>query len=386
MKPLLKFIPIRKAVEQKDGTLLVSGLATAELPDQDNEVCDYESTKPYYKALVARYAKTTGKVDGMETSLFPVREMHQLICAGAGRSIEFDDAAKTIDVTIHVVDQGSVAKVKAGALMGFSQGGDYIKTWKKGDLTYYTADPGEISLVDSPCLKEAVIESLIEKTFSYEKLDGSTELRKFRAEKKDTSDPPRERYLKLEQELQDLKKKLEEQMKPELKAILEKLAKADADTVTLTKKEAAELTEFSKAHAPILEHLHAMHKAAQSHCDDMHDHVSKCYKALGHEGMKAAESKDDKADKVEMTKAELDAKIAEAVEKAKKPAEEQPLTLTKADLDKRIADAIKEARGKEFDPADPANKAKLTLVSRDGKTLEPEKVREGSDGRDAVGF
>lgn len=386
MKSLLKFIQLRKVAEQSDGTLLVSGMVTAELPDQDREVCDYESTKPYYKALVERFRKTTSAVAGMETSLFPVREMHQLICAGAGKSIEFDDAAKTIDVTVHVVDQGSCAKVKAGALVGFSQGGDYIKTWKKGDLTYYTADPGEVSLVDSPCLAEAVIETLVEKTFSYVKADGSTELRKFRVEKKDSSDPARDGLLK---ELADLKKKLEERMsKPELKVILEKLAKAGTETITLSKEEMLELNEFAKAHAPILEHLHSMHKAADAHCADMKEHVGKCFKALGHEGpMKAADSDKDKNNSVTMTKAELDKQIADAVEKAKKPAEEQPLTLTQKDLDAKIAEALEKARGKEFDPNDAASKAKLHLVGRDGKEIKADaSPRDGEDMSKSVGF
>jgi hypothetical protein len=159
--------------------------------------------------------------------------------------------------------------------------------------------------------------------------------------------------------------------KPELKVILEKLAKAGTETITLSKEEMLELNDFAKAHAPILEHLHSMHKAANAHCDDMKEHVGKCFKALGHEGpMKAADSDKDKNNSVTMTKAELDKQIADAVEKAKKPAEEQPLTLTAAELEKRISEAVEKARGKEFDPNDAASKAKLQLIGRDGKPLE----------------
>lgn len=189
-KSFHKFVPITKVEEQKDGTLLVTGLFTAEKPDQEDEVCHYESTKPYYKALVARYQKITGAVDGMEKSLFPVREMHQLLAVGCGKSIDFDDSAKTICGTVHVVAKETCDKVRAGVLVGFSQGGDYIKTWKKNALTWYTADPGEMSLVDSPCLEDALIQQLVEKTFTYVQESGSTELRKFQVKAKKADPVP----------------------------------------------------------------------------------------------------------------------------------------------------------------------------------------------------
>src|SRR5271169_3900917 len=109
-----KFVGIRKVEEQKDGTLLVWGRATAQEPDLDKEVCDYETTKPFYqKTAVATFQKTSD-VDGMASSLFPVREMHGLIAAGCGKEMEFDDVAKAIDIGVHVVDVSSCAKVKAG--------------------------------------------------------------------------------------------------------------------------------------------------------------------------------------------------------------------------------------------------------------------------------
>ncbi|MDE2468048.1 MAG: hypothetical protein KGL35_04735, partial [Bradyrhizobium sp.] len=65
-------------------------------------------------------------------------------------------------------------KVEQGVYTGFSQGGRYVKRWKDPEndtLMRYTAEPLEVSLVDSPCLPDA--------TFSVIKADGSTELRKF---------------------------------------------------------------------------------------------------------------------------------------------------------------------------------------------------------------
>jgi len=191
MKSFRKFIPFAKVEEQKDGTLYVYGLVTAEKPDQENEVCDYESTKPFYQKLVARYAKATAAVEGMEQSIAPLREMHQLKAVGCGKAIDFDDDAKTIRMGFHVVELEACKKVKAGVLIGFSQGGDYVKQWPKGKLTYYTADPGEVSLVDSPCLEDALIQQLVEKTFTYVQENGSTELRKFHVTKPAAAVPAR---------------------------------------------------------------------------------------------------------------------------------------------------------------------------------------------------
>jgi hypothetical protein len=186
VKRFAKFIPLHKVEEQTDGTLLVWGRATAEEPDLEREVCDYDSTKPYYKALADRVFKATSKVEGMDTSLFPVREMHQLKAVGCGKSMEFLDDAKAIDVGVHVVEDAAIKKVKAGVLIGFSQGGDYVKTWPdpvhKG-CTRYTAELGEISLVDSPCLPSALISSIMDKSFSLIAANGSTRLVKMQLDR-----------------------------------------------------------------------------------------------------------------------------------------------------------------------------------------------------------
>lgn len=129
---------------------------------------DYVTTVPYYKALKEKFLKATeGK------SLAPLREMHQLSAVGAGKEMDFDDDARAIYMGFKVVDDTAWTKVQEGVYTGFSQGGKYVKTWKKGQLTHYTADPGEISLVDNPCLPSA--------TFEYVKQGGATELRKFKA-------------------------------------------------------------------------------------------------------------------------------------------------------------------------------------------------------------
>lgn len=157
------FIPITKVDAAQR---LVYGLATAEKVDRSGEVCDYESTKPFYEKWSGDIAKTT---DGK--SLGNVRAMHGKVAAGKVTAINFNDTDKQIEICAKVVDDNEWKKVEEGVYTGFSQGGAYVKRWKDGDVQKYTADPSEVSLVDLPCLDIA--------TFSVIKADGTTEMRKF---------------------------------------------------------------------------------------------------------------------------------------------------------------------------------------------------------------
>jgi hypothetical protein len=123
--------------------------------------------------------KLTSAVEGMEPSIMPMREMHQLIAIGAGRTIEFDDANKTIKMGFNVVEPVAIQKFKKGVLIGFSQGGDYV-----GELLpdpvhkgcrRYIADPAEVSAVDSPCLPSALVETMKGRTVELRKSNGTTE-------------------------------------------------------------------------------------------------------------------------------------------------------------------------------------------------------------------
>jgi hypothetical protein len=149
----------------------VSGIVTAEVPDKEDEVCDYAGSKPYYEAVIAEMAKAT---DGK--NFFPLREMHQLSAVGKCVGFEFRDADKEIVMSFKVVDDDAWKKVDEGVYTGFSQGGMLV-----GDLVddpvykgckRYVADPSEVSLVDNPCLGVA--------HFAYVKADGVVELRKFK--------------------------------------------------------------------------------------------------------------------------------------------------------------------------------------------------------------
>jgi hypothetical protein len=155
-----KFFPLVKVDLEKR---LVYGMVTAEAEDKDGEWCHYDSTKPEYKAVNDELGKAS---DG--ENIMPLREMHQLNAVGAGKAIEFDDARKQIRMVFKVVDDSTLNKVKEKVLLGFSQGGRYLKRWTEGTRNYYTAQPGEVSLVDNPCLPGAFIE--------YVKADGSTEM------------------------------------------------------------------------------------------------------------------------------------------------------------------------------------------------------------------
>ena len=134
---------------------MVYGVATAESPDRAGEICDYDSTKPYFEAWSAEAHEASGG-----KSLGAVRAMHQRIAAGKLTDIAFDDEGKRILVAAKIVDDDEWAKVVEGVYTGFSQGGRYVARWTDDatGLIRYTADPTEISLVDVPCLPGATFE------------------------------------------------------------------------------------------------------------------------------------------------------------------------------------------------------------------------------------
>ena len=122
MNALGTFFKLEKVDAQKR---LVYGVATAEAPDRSGEICDYATTKPYYEAWSADFAKASnGK------SLGNVRAMHSKIAAGRVEAINFDDDAKRIEIVAKVIDDAEWKKVVEGVYTGFSQGGEYVKRWK----------------------------------------------------------------------------------------------------------------------------------------------------------------------------------------------------------------------------------------------------------------
>lgn len=162
-----KFIPFVKVDAARRE---VSGIVTAEVPDKDDEVCDYDKSKPYYQAVIDEMSKATGG-----KNFFPLREMHQLSAVGKCLGFEFKDRDREIHMTFKVVDDDAWKKVDEGVYTGFSQGGRKVGD-QSPDPVYkgcmrYVADPSEVSLVDNPCLGVA--------HFTYVKADSTVEIRKF---------------------------------------------------------------------------------------------------------------------------------------------------------------------------------------------------------------
>jgi hypothetical protein len=161
MSTLDLFLPLTKVdVDAR----MVHGVATAESPDRAGEICDYETTKPYFQS----WSDDTRAVSGGK-SLGAVRAMHGRIAAGKLTDISFDDANRRILVAAKIVDDAEWEKVLEGVYTGFSQGGRYVKRWRDEatGMMRYTAEPSEISLVDVPCLPgatfEVVKEGVVEK-------------------------------------------------------------------------------------------------------------------------------------------------------------------------------------------------------------------------------
>ena len=96
MSELKLFLPITKVdVDQR----LVYGLATAEVADRAGEICDYQSTKPYYEAWSAEMNEASGG-----KSLGALRAMHGRVAAGKITDIAFDDEGKRIMIAAKIVD------------------------------------------------------------------------------------------------------------------------------------------------------------------------------------------------------------------------------------------------------------------------------------------
>ncbi len=147
----------------------VWGIVTAEVPDKDNEVCDYAGTKPYYEKVIAEMSKAT---DG--ENFFPLRYMHQLDAVGKCIGFDFRDDEREIFMGFKVTDDDKWQKVVDRVLTGFSHGGKILQM--ADDPVYegckrYIASPSEVSLVDNPCLASA--------HFTLVKTDGTVELCKF---------------------------------------------------------------------------------------------------------------------------------------------------------------------------------------------------------------
>jgi hypothetical protein len=162
--PLELFMRLSKVDEEQR---LVYGVATSEVADRDNEILDYENSKPHFKAWSESVQK-----DSQGKSKGNVREMHRASAVGTLADIHFNDGQKQIEICAKITDDVAWKKVLSRTYTGFSIGGRYASTTPDvGGLTRFVAVPSEVSLVDRPSCPDSV--------FTLVKSDGTTEICKF---------------------------------------------------------------------------------------------------------------------------------------------------------------------------------------------------------------
>lgn len=131
------YAAITKADEQPDGTLIVRGIATDPSLDSDEQRCD----PLWLKSAMPAWFRFGN-----------IREQHGHVAAGVATEYVVDDEDRH-EIAAHVVDAGSVAKVKAGVLKGFSIGIRNARIRSDKSAPGGIIQDGEIveiSLVDRP--------------------------------------------------------------------------------------------------------------------------------------------------------------------------------------------------------------------------------------------
>lgn len=166
----------------------IHGVFTAETPDKSGEVCDYATAKGAFEAWSQEISKVSkGKSKGN------VRKMHGKEAVGKVIEIAFDDVNKVISGCVEVNEQ-TVQEAEKGILNGFSIGGSYVKKWAcpvhKG-MTRFTPAIAELSVVDNPCVPNAVFDAIKDAEFAVVGADGAEVMRKFAPK------PPEQKELEL---------------------------------------------------------------------------------------------------------------------------------------------------------------------------------------------
>jgi hypothetical protein len=138
------YAPILKKERQSDGTLLVTGIATDDTLDVDDQICDPAWLE---RAMPAWFQYGN------------IREQHSSIAAGVAMKLE-QDGSRHI-VTALVVDPTSVMKIESGVLKGFSIGIRDPRIAKDKSAPGGRIVDGEIvevSLVDRPANPSCMLE------------------------------------------------------------------------------------------------------------------------------------------------------------------------------------------------------------------------------------
>lgn len=130
------FFGITKSEKQADGTLMVTGVATDNTLDVDEQICDPE----WLKNAMPDWFRWGN-----------IREQHSNIAAGV--ATEYEAKGDQHWITARVVDPASVKKVESGVLKGFSIGirsPRVIKDNKAAGGRIIDGQIVEVSLVDRP--------------------------------------------------------------------------------------------------------------------------------------------------------------------------------------------------------------------------------------------
>lgn len=130
------FFGITKSEKQADGTLIVSGIATDDSLDVDQQICD----PAWLEKAMPQWFQWGN-----------IREQHSNIAAGV--ATEYEARGSQHIITARVVDPASVKKVEAGVLKGFSIGirsPRVIKDNKAAGGRIVDGEIVEVSLVDRP--------------------------------------------------------------------------------------------------------------------------------------------------------------------------------------------------------------------------------------------
>lgn len=138
------YAPILKKERQSDGTLLVTGIATDDTLDVDEQICDPAWLE---RAMPAWFQYGN------------IREQHSSIAAGVAMKLE-QEGSRHI-VTALVVDPTSVMKIESGVLKGFSIGIRDPRIAKDKGAPGGRIVDGEIvevSLVDRPANPSCMLE------------------------------------------------------------------------------------------------------------------------------------------------------------------------------------------------------------------------------------
>ena len=145
--------------------------ASSEKKDEQNQIMDYDKSKPYFEQWSNAFAENTngksyGNVRLQHNTLSPIGKIAEPLI--------FDDINKTIQAIVKVVDDKAWDMVEEGVLTGASIGGRYVgkQTYDSTMQGYrYVVNPIELSLVDKPCNPDS--------QFQLIKADGTSEFRSF---------------------------------------------------------------------------------------------------------------------------------------------------------------------------------------------------------------